>query len=396
MARITNSGIQPEDYNTLLDKSITRFELLANNTIVRDNSSILFNILSAGASANAENEQYVQYAFASNDIYKASGQSLDIILNNSEFKRIQGQVQTIAVMLEIDTSNPKIIPAGVILQNNAGVQYKTTDEGSPTNTTINAISLTKAKDEIPSNEYFTILTPTLGLRAVKYISTLSFGFSEETDESFRNRYLGSINDVSISYLEVLKNKILTIPTITHCELFENRSNSTLDINVGNPSKPIVLQPHQVYIVIEGQSDGTIAQLFYNATIGIDTFNKNDGKTLNNTTSILGNNFIAYYNNVELLKIKFKIKLIDNAVYNGLLNKSKITEALSLYNFKIGESLNIQELNCYLLEAGGLGILEIKASFKDVDDYKNNLYCDVDSKFIIENKDIDIVIDVIDI
>lgn len=250
--------------------------------------------------------------FNATDIYTAVGQQLDYIASNLNITRKQGQNSEVACVF---TGTPgTTIPQGTKAKDIHGNQFTLKASVVITaNGSVNGYMVAQDTGHllIEANTVTQIVNAISGWDSINNPKPGVPGFSTETDDQFRKRYLESVFFNGRSNTDSIKAALLAIQSVKQAVVVSNDTNAEKTI------KNITLKPHSVCCVLLGADQASIIKaIAQKKPAGIDT-----NGNINGTLPQEYNNPIAvsYYEPTPV-QIYINIELsIDDAYFpnNGV-------------------------------------------------------------------------------
>lgn len=247
---------------------------------------------------------------ASQDVYgafdpdAATGQALDAVCALTGTLRHPATHST--VTLTVTGTAGTTIPAGSIASvAGTEVQFATdvavTFSGTFTTQTVAATAVLTGP--LPAlTGYLTVIdTPVAGWTAVTNLSDAVLGENEETDAALRLRREVELRNPSNAALDAIRVKVLAVPLVTGCYVWENVTMVT--DGDGIPAK-------SVYVVVSGTATAAAvaAAIFDSVAAGIGTY----GGTTATVVDSMGNSHTIAYDTAAIKTIYVRVDIVYDA------------------------------------------------------------------------------------
>ncbi|MGL5280729.1 MAG: baseplate J/gp47 family protein [Plesiomonas shigelloides] len=220
--------------------------------------SVPARIVSQTASLQERNDSYVQAVLESFNPYGVRGVQQDRLAPLMGKRRNKAAKSTCPVLVTADASGCTI-PSGSLVSNGVS-KLRTLAQivlGPNGSGTIQTEAIDDGELPFPSGTITTIVTPIFGWKSVTNQVAGQIGAPRETDTQLRFRMLKSQSVPSSSVLGIF-TALSEIDGVSYCYVDDNKTSS---VNAKG------LQPHSVFVVIDGGNDDAIADSLLESTSG---------------------------------------------------------------------------------------------------------------------------------
>lgn len=370
---LTEKGYQRPTYNELLEKQIERAKSLFGDDIDTSETSIMGKMIRLDVYDYAEIYEDLEKLYYARFPNTATGISLDRLL---PFAGITRNLATHAQhKIRIHGNAGAAVEAGMVLVEEAGTAYTTIEdciigEDGTADVQIECVQPGSVGNYIKSLE---LESPSADITNIDYLSRETEGQDRESDTAARRRFNMCKSSSGNMTANSVKGAIMQIPNVVAVEVFENKTNDTVNNIPPHAFKCYVLCPNYVeYQVAEAifskkplgipcvgdlnyqvkDDGGQFHEVKFSKSEPVETVIKLTVKVNEyfetNGEEDIKNNLIEHISSLENGQ-----DIIFTSLYGQIHKVPGVVETLELKLAKKGEDLSVQNIHCEIYQVADL-------------------------------------------